>query len=367
MKIALIGPGLMQIPPVGWGAVEMLIWKYHNLLIENGHEVTIFNSRNLKQVANEINNSNFDFIHVHYDEFAGFFAKHLNKPFCTTSHYGLILQQQLWSKGYYSVFINTLKSPGIITLSKEIEELYKEYNYAGEIYTLANGINVEEFRFDEQGNHRALYLGKIEPRKRQVLVTTKINNSVTLDFVGPLADKNFKETENCNYLGSWTTEEVRQKLTNYSTLVLLSEGEAAPLVVIEALAAGVSVVISKAAAANLDTTLPFITVLSEEELENNDISKIILDSVEGNNNYREQIRNYALKNFDNKVIIKQYLDIIYAFNSQDIKSLPIPDHSKIVLLKYLFSSFWYECSQIQIFRAIKDFIYTIILLWKTRK
>ena len=28
MKIALIGPGIMPIPPDGWGAVESLIWDY---------------------------------------------------------------------------------------------------------------------------------------------------------------------------------------------------------------------------------------------------------------------------------------------------------------------------------------------------
>ena len=28
MKIALVGPGIMEIPPKGWGAVESLIWDY---------------------------------------------------------------------------------------------------------------------------------------------------------------------------------------------------------------------------------------------------------------------------------------------------------------------------------------------------
>ena len=26
MKIVLIGPGIMPIPPTGWGAVEILVW-----------------------------------------------------------------------------------------------------------------------------------------------------------------------------------------------------------------------------------------------------------------------------------------------------------------------------------------------------
>ena len=28
MNIALIGPGILPIPPNGWGAVESLIWDY---------------------------------------------------------------------------------------------------------------------------------------------------------------------------------------------------------------------------------------------------------------------------------------------------------------------------------------------------
>ena len=28
MKLVIIGPGIMPIPPKGWGAVESLIWDY---------------------------------------------------------------------------------------------------------------------------------------------------------------------------------------------------------------------------------------------------------------------------------------------------------------------------------------------------
>ena len=34
MKIALIGPGIMEIPPKKWGAVEMMIWDYALILKE---------------------------------------------------------------------------------------------------------------------------------------------------------------------------------------------------------------------------------------------------------------------------------------------------------------------------------------------
>ena len=44
MKIALVGPGIIEIPPKGWGAVESLIWDYATELGELGHEGTIINT-----------------------------------------------------------------------------------------------------------------------------------------------------------------------------------------------------------------------------------------------------------------------------------------------------------------------------------
>ena len=41
MKIALVGPGIIEIPPKGWGAVESLIWDYATELGELGHEVPV--------------------------------------------------------------------------------------------------------------------------------------------------------------------------------------------------------------------------------------------------------------------------------------------------------------------------------------
>ena len=39
LKIALIGPGIMEIPPQKWGAVEMMIWDYTQIIKSLGHRV----------------------------------------------------------------------------------------------------------------------------------------------------------------------------------------------------------------------------------------------------------------------------------------------------------------------------------------
>ena len=69
MKITLIGPGIMEIPPKGWGAVEILIWDTKNALEELGHEVQILNTKDYRTVINGICAFVPDFVHVHYDEF----------------------------------------------------------------------------------------------------------------------------------------------------------------------------------------------------------------------------------------------------------------------------------------------------------
>ena len=80
MKIALVGPGIMSIPPIGWGAVEILIWDYYNVLRKMGHEVDIVNiirqntweqsipnSNYSLRLISVLNSKDYDFIHIHYD------------------------------------------------------------------------------------------------------------------------------------------------------------------------------------------------------------------------------------------------------------------------------------------------------------
>ena len=50
MKIALVGPGIMTIPPSGWGGVEALIHNYRLELQKRGHEVFVVNTSNLEMI-----------------------------------------------------------------------------------------------------------------------------------------------------------------------------------------------------------------------------------------------------------------------------------------------------------------------------
>ena len=58
MKIAQVTPGLIPIPPNGWGAVEKIIWAYKLELEKLGHEVSI-------PYSNEVTADNYEMVHVH--------------------------------------------------------------------------------------------------------------------------------------------------------------------------------------------------------------------------------------------------------------------------------------------------------------
>ena len=53
MKISIVGPAT-PIPPVGWGAVESLIWDYKVNLERLSHEVDIININNPKEIIKRI-------------------------------------------------------------------------------------------------------------------------------------------------------------------------------------------------------------------------------------------------------------------------------------------------------------------------
>lgn len=56
MRIVNITPGLIPIPPNGWGAVEKIIWEIHNSLLELGHQATI-------EYLNDVKDC--DVVHIH--------------------------------------------------------------------------------------------------------------------------------------------------------------------------------------------------------------------------------------------------------------------------------------------------------------
>ena len=64
MKIVLIGPGIMPIPPTGWGAVEILVWDTKIALEKLGHEVLVIDHHTDVSYAQNDNTHRFQCLTV---------------------------------------------------------------------------------------------------------------------------------------------------------------------------------------------------------------------------------------------------------------------------------------------------------------
>jgi hypothetical protein len=314
MKICLVGPGIMSIPPVGWGAVESLIWDYNLELKKLGHDVIIINISDTEEIINQVNSIDYDFVHIHYDVFYHIIPRLKCKNIAISSHYPYVDQYEKHIyDGYQNIFryLCNNKYFYLFCISKKDMKSFLDNGAIPErTFLLENGANSNHFRFDSNCKlkDKSIYLGKIEQRKRQYLFQSIPN----IDFVGKYGNTNF-DTSNKNYLGEITPRETLfDMLTDYANLVLLSNGEnGSPLVVKEAFCAGLGVVVSEFAASELDKDKPFITVIPESKI--NDIEYIsnqISINREVSINMRDDIKNYFNENFSWQELALKYADNI---------------------------------------------------------
>jgi glycosyltransferase involved in cell wall biosynthesis len=314
MKIAIIGPGKIPIPPTGWGAIESIIWDYYCELKKHDIDVRIFNQREDSDVIAECNAFEPDFVHIQIDS-RWQILQYLNcRAKAITTHHGYLEKISEPFSRIYRIdhFENILKLTGTYNfcLSNKIKKVFQNYGFPREkLIVIRNGVNEEQFSFSEKPVYpdRSIYLAMIQPRKRQALVQSYDAN---VWFAGKNIDSsNFIEDQ--YYLGEWDKKYLVENLTNYSNLILLSDGEADPLVTKEAMVAGLGLVLSEAATANLDLNQPFITVVPETEIKN---SAFVKTEIEKNRiiaaEMRSEIRKHAIENFSWKKIIPEYINIV---------------------------------------------------------
>ena len=313
LRFVIVGPGCGPIPPKGWGACESLVWDYACELRTMGHHVDIINTQNMNEAIAAIRDSRPDFVHIQYDDYAHIASD--IAPFCKgvaiTSHYAYMEQQNRWG-GWVNVFHRATghTRPNIFhfALSEGCANVYKAHGInPSKIHITPNGARAELFRYTEipQYPDRSIVIGKMERRKGQYLV----QHNPSVWFAGNRYDDTF-DYSNTRWLGEWDKDTLYENLTDYGNLVLLSEGEADPLVVKEALIAGLGIVVSEWGAANLDRSLPFITVIPNDKLNDRDyVDKAIETNRAISNTMRSQIYEYS-RRFQWSVLVKRYVELV---------------------------------------------------------
>ena len=303
MKITLVGPGLMPIPPTGWGAIEILVWDYKQTLEELGHEVQIVNTTDLNAALQQINSFDPDFVHIQYDDYVHLYP-HIKYPCAVTTHFAYLERPELMGPYKERVFEHFSRiQPNVFGLSEGINKVYEEDGVSpSKLYLNPNGVNLSNFRstMNPEYPERSVYLATIDHRKRQFL----FQDIESLWFAGNIRDDRFDKSK--RHLGEWDKSVLYDHLTEYGNLVLLSDGEAHPLVCMEAFAAGLGVVVCEWGAANLDLDREFITVIPESKINDTDfVEDAIIKNREYSITHREEILEYA-KQFDWKQVLQKH-------------------------------------------------------------
>lgn len=319
MKIGLIGPGIMQIPPSGWGAVEILIWDYYKQLTSKGHEVIIINkirsngqeqmnpnSSYCRELIDEINNHKFDFVHIHYDCLFHIMPHLTCNKIGITSHYPYIdNEEQHRRDGFSKIFqfmVHNNKYINFVLAENDLTYLVNKGADSKYLTKLENGVLSSNFHLSDNPTlkDKTIYLGKISDRKGQ----EKYCNLNNIDIIGP------EGHHLPNWEGEWTREDVFNQLSNYGNLLLMSRGEADPLVVKEALICGLGVVVNETSGKNL-TKHDFITIIKDEDMNN---MGLIQDAIDKNREVsirkRNEIREYGKSLFEWNVLMQNYLNKI---------------------------------------------------------
>lgn len=309
----------MKIPVSGFGACENIAWELSNRLRGLGHDVVLFNTPQINEVINTVNSTNFDFVFADYDDWAGILSKYCNKPIWSRSHYGMIKTWRQDNPGYGFIHQGIMEaSGGIIALSKGVADIYRQDGYKGPIHVLRNGADVKSIRFAATPTlTRAICVGKIEPRKCQARLAKLCEGKVEIDFVGPMHDPDFRSNSTCRWLCEWSREQLYENLTNYSCLVLASTGENDPLVTKEAIAAGLSLAITKTCDANIDQFAgQYLDWEKSEWIPSRINYAIELGKLE---QIRKFHRNWAENHFDWDIIVREMESLIREIVNDRIK------------------------------------------------
>jgi glycosyltransferase involved in cell wall biosynthesis len=276
-----------------------------------------------------------DLCHVHINGRSALLANFLktaeNIPFLITEHWSGYTAESRAFKGYFrkKFYQYTAKqSSGITCVSNYLKEAIKRHGIKANFSIVPNVVNTELFqpKLDKANNPiRVIYISNITKRPKNIHLIVKALNKVgiqrkdfEIDILGAGPDEAFmlEALENGSMKGRYTfygeveIEKVAALLQNADFLLLYSQFETQSVVMVEAFASGVPVLISGVGG------IP--EYMNEERgllLEPNSaqtLEKGILTMLDDYKKYdQEQLRNYAVANFGEARIQEQFLQLYH--------------------------------------------------------
>lgn len=314
-KLLIVAPGNMPIPNNGWGAVEIIVSETLGLYTAAGFDVWVLNSRNSRKWR-EAKEINFPIILSHSDiDNPRIRSSWPNAKIVGVSHYGLGAYQEKWDKGFKKILIGMKSCDYVICLSKEVATTFSMHIPVEKILISPNG-SAFESNCDQPGEiNKIICLGKVETRKKQYELWQSLKSSNTeIIFAGPIVDERVIREIAIDpilinsFIGPINRENLITELGKYSSLILISDGEADALVLYEAQLAGLPVLVTERSLGSQNPELDWICVISEfptpEEI-HSALSAVISS--------RSYITKYALENYNwgvrNEKLVSLLLDL----------------------------------------------------------
>jgi hypothetical protein len=297
--VLLIAPGEMAIPTEGWGAVEYIVSKQALFLHSQGWDVIVLNSWYHRDWF-KVFVKRPDIVICHYDLLAKrafFYSKLLSVPLIAITHFGYAAFPEKWKNGWDKYLKWISKSDLIIALSPSIYRSFSKFIPEKKLRLITNGADCKSMKQNPSPDRDFIWLGKIEPRKRQIEFALRLNKSLDVDFVGPINEEDLYSLPinlRSQFLGPWRRMDIENNLSRYRVLVLLSDGEADALVLHEAQAAGLSLIVSMESVGAQDLSLPWVHLFDEENVDSSWFSNVL----QQNSKLRPKILEHARVHLD---------------------------------------------------------------------
>lgn len=318
-SVLFIGPGILQIPPTGWGAVETVISEQMRLM-QSSHRTMLLNSNSVWLWFAAFRNKP-DVILVHYEAFVTrtvlmnfFFSR--RAQIVWTSHYGYLGSPEMWEESFRRQFSRlTRVSRGIdyfVALSPKIASALGEC-LACPVKEVPNGTSFCPSPYASPQASVAV-VGKVEPRKRQWDVV-QLGLEAEIHFYGEICDPRISQqdldTERGDILfhGAVSRLDLSQRLPRHAVLLHLALSEADALVLYEAQMAGLAIVVSRRSLGSQNATLPWIFVV-DDILNREEIAKALKDAREYAKTGRDEISSYAKLNYSWSSRLAPLMDLI---------------------------------------------------------
>lgn len=269
-KILIVGPGKIEIPPRGWGAIETIIDESIPTFQEQGFNVWLLNSLSVWKWL-KARFMNFELVISYYDPLATRVIRNFQKSkIIGVCQYGYINYPNKWHPSYLKYFNSMTKFDCLVLMNNKMRETVQTIAPHAKLLISSNGTSFKP-EIGRNNNGPYLSLGKVEVRKSQFELYQKFRKSnLEIKFIGQIADERVTnlilekpELKNI-FLGERSRSELRTEFKNYKALLLLSLGEADALVLYEAQMAGLPVFVTEEGAGAQDLELSWINLMNKD-------------------------------------------------------------------------------------------------------